>query len=160
MLFFFFFTHGEDFDVRPVAHLLDEAQWFPLGDGDGAQDGEGRAVQRLTHCPDEGLAEEFHFADLVDDKHLPAASIRRRHLGGVNGEWGDGGGSHLIKDWTAAEPSYAIRNSFISLQDVYHVTFSVHSEFYIYIYIKIHSLLQDAIHKLFKSHPIPFFLFV
>lgn len=79
----FFCTHGEDFDVSPVPHLLDEAQRFPLGDGDGAQDGEGGAVQGLSHRPDEGLAEELHFADLVDDKHLPAASIRSSHLGVV-----------------------------------------------------------------------------
>lgn len=29
-----FFTHGEDFDISPVPHLLDETQRFPLGDGD------------------------------------------------------------------------------------------------------------------------------
>lgn len=76
----FFLTHSEDFDVRPVAHLLHQAQRFPLGDGDGAQDAEGRAVQRLSHRPDEGLAEELHFADLVDDKHLPVAFVRTGHL--------------------------------------------------------------------------------
>lgn len=104
-------THGEDFDVCTVAHLLDKAQRFALGNGDGAQDGEGRAIQRLPHRPDEGLAEEFHFADLVDDKHLPAASIRSSHLGG-------GRATSPLKDWTAAdaaEHSYAIGNTFISL---------------------------------------------
>lgn len=36
----------------------------------------------MSHCPDERLAEELHFPNLIDDKHLPAAaaSIRRTNL--------------------------------------------------------------------------------
>ena len=76
-------SHREDPDVTPASYLFNQSRRRAPGDGNGAQNSTARTIQGLSHLPDEWLAEELHFPNLVNHKHPPAVPLgRRAHLGG------------------------------------------------------------------------------
>ena len=70
-------SHHEDPDVPPASHFFNQGKWPAPGDGDGAQNSQARSIQGLSHLSDEWLAEELHFPNLVNHKHLPAVPLGR-----------------------------------------------------------------------------------